>query len=77
MFLTYDETMLMAIYNTGSREGLIDALTEMREYLEPEEEELLSLTDSVIGKLNRMSEAEFESLDLIPDYDEREGTDAE
>lgn len=76
MNLTYDETMLMAIYNTGSREGLLAALTEMRGYLEPDEEELLSLTDTVIGKLTQMSDAEFEALDLIPDFDEEEETDA-
>ena len=76
MNLTYDETMLMAIYNTGSREGLLAALTEMRGYLEPDEEELLSLTDTVIGKLTQMSDAEFEALDLIPDFDEKEDLDA-
>ena len=39
MNLTYEERMLMAICNTGSREGLIDKLVDMRSYLEPEEEE--------------------------------------
>ena len=32
---TFDEINLMCIYNTGTREGLMAALTEMRGYLEP------------------------------------------
>jgi hypothetical protein len=76
MFLTYDETMLMAIYNTGSREGLIEKLTEMRSYLEIEEEELRFLTDSAIGKLRKMTDAEFAELDLVPDFDEEGDSDA-
>ena len=76
MFLTYDETMLMAIYNTGSREGLIEKLTEMRSYLELEEEELRFLTDSAIGKLRKMTDAEFAELDLVPDFDEEGDSDA-
>ena len=76
MFLTYDETMLMAIYNTGSREGLIEKLTEMRSYLELEAEELRFLTDSAIGKLRKMTDAEFAELDLVPDFDEEGDSDA-
>ena len=37
---TFEETNLLCIYNTGSRTGLIDALTEMRGELSPEEAEL-------------------------------------
>ena len=36
---THDEINLMAIYNTGTRAGLIDELTAMRKYLEPDETE--------------------------------------
>ena len=49
---TFEETNLLCIYNTGSRTGLIDALTEMRGELSPEEAELRELTDSALGKLN-------------------------
>ena len=45
---THEEMNLMCIYNTGTREGLMDALVAMREYLEPEETELRDLTDSVL-----------------------------
>ena len=43
---TFEETNLLCIYNTGSRTGLIEALTEMRGELSPEEAELRELTDS-------------------------------
>ena len=76
MNLTYEERMLMAICNTGSREGLIYKLVDMRSYLEPEEEELPALIDSAVGKLEAMADEEFDLLDLTPDYDEEEETDA-
>ena len=69
---TQDEINLMAIYNTGTRAGLIDELTEMRKYLESDETELLALTDSTLAKLNQLTDAEFDALDLIPDFDETE-----
>ncbi|MFR8693526.1 MAG: transposon-transfer assisting family protein, partial [Faecalibacterium prausnitzii] len=64
------EMNLMCIYNTGSRTGLIEALTEMRGELSPEEAELRELTDSALGKLRAMSDAEFAELELYPDFDE-------
>ena len=73
---THDEINLMAIYNTGTRAGLIDELTEMRKYLEPDETELLALTDSALAKLNQLTDAEFDALELIPDFDETEDFDA-
>ena len=60
----------MSIYNTGSRTGLIEALTEMRGELSPEEAELRELTDSALMKLQTMSDAEFAELELYPDFDE-------
>lgn len=67
---TFEETNLLCIYNTGSRTGLIEALTEMRGHLEPDETELRELTDSALGKLQAMSDAEFAELELFPDFDE-------
>lgn len=74
---TFDEMNLMCIYNTGTREGLINALKEMRGYLEPDEAELLALTDSTLEKLSSMSGTEFESLELYPDFDDKEDEDGE
>lgn len=66
---TFEETNLLCIYNTGSRTGLIDALTEMRGELSPEEAELRELTDSALKKLRVMTTAEFNELNLIPEFD--------
>ncbi len=67
---TFEEMNLMCIYNTGSRTGLIDSLTETREHLEQDEVELSALTDSTLEKLQQMTDAEFEALELYPDFDE-------
>lgn len=67
---THDEMNLMCIYNTGTKDGLMDALAAMREYLEPEEIELRELTDSALEKLEHIADAEYASLELVPDFDE-------
>ena len=68
--LTFEEQNLLCIYNrSGTRTGLIAALTEMRGYLEPDEDELRDLTDSALAKLERMTDSDFEVLDLYPDFD--------
>ena len=69
---TFEEMNLLCIYktNTGSRTELIEALTEMRGELSPEEAELRELTDSALDKLQAMSDAEFAELELYPDFDE-------
>ena len=67
---TFEEMNLMCIYNTGSRIGLIDSLREMRGELAPEETELRELTDSALGKLQAMSDAEFAELELYPDFEQ-------
>lgn len=65
---THDEMNLVCIYNPGSRNGAIDALTEMRDYLTEEEVELMGLTDSVLDKLRVMSDAEFNCLNLSLEF---------
>ena len=67
--VTYEERQLMAIYNTGTREGLLEALIDMQQYLSLEDGDLNVLTASAINKLQKMSEAEYEALDLVPDLD--------
>ena len=68
--LTFEEMNLLCIYNPGSRQGAIEALTEMRGYLTPEETGLLDLTDSTLAKLRAMTDADFDALELYPDFDE-------
>lgn len=68
--LTFEERNLMCLYNkSGTRTGLIAELTKMRGYLEPDEAELRELTDSSLGKLRRMTDADYDALDLYPDFD--------
>ena len=67
---TFEEMNLMCIYNTGSRTGLIDSLSEMRGEISPEETELLVLTDNTHSKLRAMTDDEFAVLELYPDFDE-------
>ena len=66
--VTYEEQQLMSIYNHGTRLELIATLNEMRTYLDRDEQALKDITDSAIAKLNNMTDAEFDALDLIPDF---------
>lgn len=66
--INYEEQQLMSIYVHGTRLELIETLNDMRTYLDTDETELKALTDSVITKLNTMTDEEFATLDLIPDF---------
>ena len=72
---TIEEINLMCIYDTGTRSGLIAALTDMLGYLQADEAELRLLSESVIARLSAMTDAEYAQLmpSLIPDYDETGG----
>ena len=70
MDFTKDELSLISIYNTGDREGTIEEITKMQTYLEDDEAELADLTASVLRKLEGISDEEYESLDLYPDFDD-------
>lgn len=77
MNFTNDEMNLMCIYDTGSRTGLINALSEMRKELSTDEIELRELTDSTLNKLSAMTDEDYEQLELYPDFDDEEDADAE
>ena len=77
MNFTHDEMNLMCIYDTGTRTGLIKALSEMRGELGADEVELRRLTDSTIEKLSAMTDKEYETVELYPDFDDEEDVDAE
>ena len=77
MNFTNDEMNLMCIYDTGSRTGLMKALSEMRKELSTDEVELCELTDSTLNKLSAMSDEDYEKLELYPDFDDEEDVDAE
>lgn len=68
---TYEEQMLVSIYNPGNgRAALIAELETMRGYLDADETELCELTDSTLEKLAAMTDDEFEALDFVPDFTE-------
>lgn len=70
MNFTNDEMNLMCIYDTGSRTGLINALSEMRKELDADEAALRELTDSVLNKLSAMSDEDYAKLELYPNFDD-------
>ena len=65
---TNDEMNLMCIYNTGSREGLMRELREMRVCIDADQPELLAMPDSALQKLDKISDEEFTKLELFPDF---------
>jgi hypothetical protein len=60
--LTVEETNLICIYNTGTREGLLEELSEMQTHLEEDEKELIGLTKSVMDKISAMSDDDFDII---------------
>ena len=55
----------MALYNaSGTRQGLIDALEEMRGFLGPDDAELKAFSESCIEKLTAMSDEEYRGMEL-------------
>ena len=57
-----DEMTLMALYDTGTRDGLIAALKEMRPYMDEEEKALQDMTDAVLEKLDAMTDEQYSEL---------------
>ena len=71
--ITYEEQQLMAIFNSdGTRQGLISELEQMRGQLTAEDADLKKLTDASLDKLRDMTDAEFATLDLFPDFSEED-----
>ena len=64
MNFNHEELMLMMLYNTGTRLGLIHELRLMQCYLMPDETALRELSEGVIEKLKRLTDAEFAELDF-------------
>ena len=62
--VNHDELMLMMLYNTGTRQGLVRELRLMQCYLMPDETALRELSEQVIEKLKRLTDAEFAGLEF-------------
>ena len=63
-----EEIMLMMLYNTGTRLGLVHELRLMQCYLMPDETALRELSEGVIEKLKLMTDAEFAELEFPLDW---------
>ena len=66
MNFDHEELMLMMLYNTGTRLGLIHELRLMQCYLMPDETALRELSEGVIEKLKLLTDAEFAELEFPP-----------
>ena len=64
MNFNHEELMLMMLYNTGTRLGLIYELRLMQCYLMPDEIALRELSEGVIEKLKLLTDAEFAELEF-------------
>ncbi len=68
IFLTHDEMNLLCIYQKNTRIGTMDAITVMQQYLEQDETELAEMSESLLSKLEEMSDKEFDELEKFPDF---------
>ena len=62
-----EELMLMLLYNTGSRLGLIQKLRLMQCYLMPDETALRELSEGVVEKLKLMTDEQFAEIEFPMD----------
>ena len=67
MNLDHEELMLMMLYNTGSRLGLMQELRLMQCYLMPDETALRELSEPVIEKLKLLTDAQFAEVEFPMD----------
>ena len=56
--------MRLMLYNTGTRQGLVRELRLMQCYLMPDETALRELSEQVIEKLKRLTDAKFAGLEF-------------
>ena len=65
---TVEEVNLMCIFDTSGKTTLIAELAAaMTDFDEPE---LIEIAENVLGKLNRMNDSEFATLELYPEYED-------
>ena len=67
MNFDHEDLMLMMLYNTGSRLGLMQELRLMQCYLMPDETALRELSEGVIEKLELMTDAQFAEVEFPMD----------
>ena len=67
MNLNHEELMLMMLYNTGTRLGLVQELRLMQCYLMPDETALRELSENVIDKLKLLTDEQFAEIEFPMD----------
>ncbi len=65
---THDEMNLLCIYRKNTRVGTMDSIVVMQKHLKKDETELKAMSDSLLDKLEQMSDEEFSELELYPDF---------
>ncbi len=74
---TRKELNLISIYDPGTRNGMIVELEDMMTYLMPDEISLRLLAESVIRKLDRISDYEYHQIAdhvaFVPEEDDYAG----
>ena len=69
MEFTEDEKMLLMLYGSDTREETITTLQTMYSYLQEDEADLALLTNNVISKAEKMSDQEFERIDIYAGWE--------
>ena len=64
--LNQGERMMILLYGTETRRGSIRGIRRTMALLEPDETELRCLMESTLRKLQSISDAAFDDLNLIP-----------
>lgn len=64
--LSQGERMMILLYGTETRRGSIRGIRRTMALLEPDETELRCLMETTIRKLQSISDAAFDDLNLIP-----------
>ena len=67
MDFSKDDMIMMMLYSPGNRPGLISTLEDMKGQLTGEDAELSVLVDSILPKLNAMTDEEFNGMSICPD----------
>jgi hypothetical protein len=70
---TVEEINLMCVFGADSRAELIaDLMTAARDFDEPE---LIEIGANILAKLYKMSDADFDALELYPEYNDYDDFD--
>jgi len=65
LYLTVEEMHLLYIYDTGVRSTTIDEINTAMPYFD--DQDLYDIAESVVDKLRKMNDYEFDELDIYTD----------